>query len=302
MLIPIESHQTTPQDPTDFIGRFLEGRDLSASSARSYRAKLEAFFLWASENEYAPITTESLILYVKHLKAKGFTSSSSASYITPVKLFYRWMSNRYGVTDIAADDRVSVKSRSKKHLKGALTAEQAKRVLAVSVQESTRDHALLMLLFNTGLRSVEVVRAKVGDLRGEVLHVQGKGRTEKDDFVILNPHTKEALHNYLQSRDRLTAESPLFVSESNRSQGQALTGRSIQHIVNTYFTKAGVKEALITPHSTRHTFATIALSNGADVMQVKEALRHSSVQTTMRYTHMLDRVENAAERLVGLHV
>ena len=303
MLTPLaipEAARGTLQLP-DYVSRFLDSRDISKASRSSYEAKLAAFFAWAKDA--GPITGDDLVGYLRHMRASGYTAASVSAYIVPVRLFFRWMSQRYGFDDITNDDRLRVKASTKRHLRGALTLDQAQQVLgAVDMKSTTgaRDHALLMLLFNTGLRGIEVSRAEIGDVQGNRMYIQGKGRTEKDDFVILNQQTMQALRDYLATRKRLTAESPLFASCSNRTTDRTLAARSIQWIVTKHFEAAGVKDALITTHSTRHTFATVALQGGADVMQVKEALRHASVQTTMRYTHMLDRVENAAELRVAI--
>jgi integrase/recombinase XerD len=301
--LPAIQNQVTTTAPRDYIQRFLESRDITEVSARSYRVKLEAYFKWLEERGVSSPSSDNIVEYVKFMKAGQWTSASISSYITPLRLFYAWLSRRFNVDDITNDDRIKIKTTTKGHRKQALTEEQAVKVVQ-GVDRTTntgkRDYALLVLLFNTGLRSIEITRASVGDIQHDELRVHGKGRTEKDDFVILNTTAQAALNDYLKSRGSLTSESPLFESESNRGKGAPLSSRAVQHLVSSYFTKAGVKSSLITPHSTRHTFASVALQHGTDVMQVKESLRHSSVQTTMRYTHMLKRRENAAEKSVSI--
>jgi len=64
-----------------------------------------------------------------------------------------------------------------------------------------------------------------------VLWIQGKGRDDKDDFVLLVEETLQPLQDYLAARGPVSEEEPLFASHSDRNRGQGLTTRSISRIV-----------------------------------------------------------------------
>lgn len=94
-----------------------------------------------------------------------------------------------------------------------------------------------------GLRTIEVIRANIGDLRtlGEniVLYVQGKGREEKTEYIKIPEPVEKAIRVYLKTREKLDEKEPLFVSMSNNSKGQRLSTRSISGIVKKYLKQSG---------------------------------------------------------------
>ena len=290
-------------DLQDAIQQFIRTVDVTQTTRDSYRKKLNAFFAWAEKEHRIPLRRGDVVAYKDSMKERRFTAGTISAYLTPIKLLYRFLADQYGVEDVTKG--LGKVKKPAGHRKNALTREQVREVMGLidtDTEAGKRDYAIVNLLFRTGLRTVEVARAQVGDIeqRGEeaILHVHGKGRAEKDAFVVLTPESLKPIYDYLTARGSTKDTDPLFASVSNNSKGQPLTTRAIRGIVKRYFRLAGLDTPKLTTHSARHTFATVALLNGADVMQVKESLRHQSVETTMIYTRVLNRLENAAERAV----
>ena len=134
-----------------------------------------------------------------------------------------------------------------------------------------RDYAMVNLFLRTGLRSCEVNRANIEDIRNKdgeiVLYVQGKGRTDKDEFVVLTPSMLNILNEYLNMREQkqhITDTSPLFISLSDRNFGERLSLFSIRWLVKNILREAGINSKRLTTHSTRHTAITLSLLSGAD--------------------------------------
>ena len=100
-----------------------------------------------------------------------------------------------------------------------------------STEKGKRDYAMIALMVTGGLRTIEVSRANIEDLgiRGNstVLYVQGKGRTEKAEYVKISPETEGFIREYLQARENTAGSAPLFSSTSNNSKGGTMTTRSI---------------------------------------------------------------------------
>ena len=88
---------------------------------------------------------------------------------------------------------------------------------------------------------------------------------------------------------------PLFVSFSNRSNGQGLSGGALRLIVKTAYRQAGITSERKTAHSLPHTAITKAIQRGAKPIKVQSMARHKSLDTTMIYYHELDRLEDPAE-------
>lgn len=162
----------------------------------------------------------------------------------------------------------------------------------------------MCLLIYTGLRTIEVARAQVGDIRNKgntiVLYVQGKGHTEKDSFVVLPETVQHAINDYLKARpETLTDESPLFACTGNRATNKPLHVKSISRIVKGIFKENGLISERLTAHSTRHTACTLALLSGASLQDVQQMARHQNINTTLIYSHNINRLANNAESKIA---
>jgi site-specific recombinase XerD len=163
----------------------------------------------------------------------------------------------------------------------------------ITKRNGPRDLALLHFLYSTGLRVSEVSKLNRKDVHlasGE-FRVVGKGR--KARIVFLSDTASGYLKQYLDLRS--DNWNPLFVSNSNRSRVDTLSGeerrlepQAIERIVRGIAMYAGIVKK-VTPHTLRHTFATELLRNGADIRSVQEMLGHASITTTQIYTHLTNK-------------
>ena len=172
---------------------------------------------------------------------------------------------------------------------------------------SLRDYAIVNLILRTGLRTVEVVRADVGDItfKGDkrVLLVWGKGHTEKDDFVVLSEKAYEPIKNYLATRKGAKAGEPLFTSNSRQNYGERLTTRTISALCKEGLKAIGLDGKEYTAHSLRHTTAVAILKHGGMITDVQDVLRHTSPATSQIYTESVKeelRLERAPEQLLDV--
>ena len=164
-----------------------------------------------------------------------------------------------------------------------------------------RDYAIVNLLLRTGLRCVEVVRANIDDITYKggqrILRVWGKGRDERDNFVVLTDKAYAPIKAYLETRGSTTLKEPLFVSTSNRNQNGRLTTRTISKICKEGFRAIGIDAHEYTAHSLRHTTAVMLLKNGS-LADVQSVLRHTSPATSQIYTKSIEeelRLANPSE-------
>jgi integrase/recombinase XerC len=152
-----------------------------------------------------------------------------------------------------------------------------------------RDRCALELLYGAGLRVSELVGLDLGDVRGDMLRVIGKGNKER--LVPIVEKARIALSAYLGRRSELKPKSEALLL--NR-QGGRLTTRSVARNLARYALIAGVRRH-VHPHALRHSFATHLLDMGADLRGIQELLGHASLSTTQRYTHV------SSERLVQVY-
>ena len=187
-----------------------------------------------------------------------------------------------------------------------MTVEQLRSVLGGldrSTPKGQRDYAIVNLMARTGLRDIEVARARVSDLRRQenasVLWVQGKGRSESDAFVLLVPETLRPVREWMGSYMELPPDGPLFPALVGRNKGCHMTSRSISRIVKRAMRRVGIDSDRLTPHSLRHTAISLAIEGGASLVQVQAMARHSKPETTMVYFHNASRILKAAEKCVN---
>lgn len=282
----------------DLITPCLGTLDVSERTRTAYARNLGYFADWLSSEGRTGGQRDDFIAYKRHLM-DTYEASTVSAYMTPVRVLYQWAASEGLTRDITIGIRGPRQARQFR--KDPLSVEQSRQLLQIGEDdpEALRDRALISLLIHTGIRTIEAIRADVGDIctmaGHAVLRVQGKGRTEKDEYVILAPDVLQSLGTYLKSRGDVAPQDPLFTSESNRNRGGRLTTRSTSRIIKEALGEAGIRSDRITAHSLRHTAITLALMAGATVQEAQAMARHANINTTMIYAHNLDRLGNSAE-------
>lgn len=283
--------------------RFAAAQDVAPSSRGTYLRTIRQFFRWVEEQglPLATLTRAEVLRYKESLLSCGMSSLSVGAYLTSVRRFFAWAEGEKIYPNIARD--VKGPKRKQQFRKQALTAEKARELL--STKEGLRDRAILNLLLRTGLRTIEVVRANVEDITSKggtrVLLVHGKGRAEKDAFVILTDKAYQPIAEYLESRGRVKAGEPLFTSFSNNSKGARLTTRTVSRIAKEALRTVGLDSREFTAHSLRHTTAVTIMREGGSIEEAQHVLRHSSPATTQIYTATIKeelRLRNSTESLL----
>ena len=277
--------------------RFINYLDASPKTVETYKKALRQFFNYIGVHGIRKPQREDVLAFRDDLKASGLKPTTVQNYITATRIFFKWTAQEGLYPNIA--EHVKGAKLDKNHKKDYLTSRQAKEVLAnveTDTEEGLRNYAILSLMVTGGLRTIEVSRADVGDLRtvGEntVLFVQGKGREEKTEYIKISAPVEKAIRTYLKARDLTTEEQPLFTSTSNNSRGKRITTRTVSRIVKTALKNAGYDSARLTAHSLRHTAITLALLAGKEITEVQQFARHANLNTTMIYNHALDQAKN----------
>lgn len=284
---------------------FLDSLDSCCEGTKAtYKKQIRRFFSWLETN-YKPggISRKDIVNYRTYLVETGKTTLTVGSYMTALKRFFEWMESTKKYPNVAKDIKAGKKPKG--YRKDCLSDLQVRETMAgfdTTTLEGLRDYAIFTLQAHTGLRTVEVSRALVEDIRQvngkTVLWIQGKGRTEKDDFVVLTKTVVETIERYFKVR-KARGPEPLFTSLSDRNHGQALTERSISRIIKTAMRKAGIDSDRLTAHSLRHTAISKAIQGGASFVQTQAMARHADPKTTMVYFHNHERLNNNAESFIN---
>ena len=288
---------------SDLLDRFIAYVDATERTIDTYRKALKQFFVYLKDNSICQPTRTDVLNYREELKA-SHKPATVQTYIIAIRQFFKWTEIEGIYPDIA--DHVKGAKVDREHKKDYLTSAQVKAVMQSidrTTEQGIRDYAVLALMFTAGLRTVEVSRANIEDLRtaGDqtVLYIQGKGKAEKADFVRIAPAVEQAIRAYLKTRKNTKAGDPLFVSTSNNGAGSRLSTRSISGIVKGHLIDAGYDSDRLTAHSTRHTAVTLALLGGQTLEAVQQFARHASIATTLIYSHHLDKAKNECSNVVA---
>jgi integrase/recombinase XerD len=299
-----------------YLNLTIADGNASVDTIKTYKSRVAQFLDWCKERELYPalITKENIKEYRKHLVNGEKTSPTIRLSLLAIKHFY---------TACLADKLVKenpvlgVKAPREKREVGStinyLSLEELQQLIdsilpTYKIREQNtlkvqvlRDRILLGCMALQGCRSIEMYRANLGDISESggqyYLKLDGKNSIRT---VILRPDLGEEIAQYRQARrstkEKLTTESPLFISLSNRRYGQRLSRRGIGFVVDGYLEKCGLKhtdlERNLSPHSLRHTAGTLSLQSGSSLREVQDFLGHSDPKTTAVYTHVLNSQEN----------
>jgi integrase/recombinase XerC/integrase/recombinase XerD len=287
------------------VEAFLSSKDLKQNSKHLYRRTLKQYFNWIAKKGYllSEISRPQLLQYKEDLLSSGMSGLTVTSYLTSVRVFYEWAEANKLYPNIAKD--IKSPKRKKQFRKQPLLPAQATALLSYYQDKALRDFALVNLLLRTGLRTVESIRANVEDItyKGSqrVLLVQGKGRDEKDSFVLLTDKAYKPIEEYLATRGKINSSEPLFTSFSNNSKGERLSTRTIRAIAKEGLKAIGLSSKEFTAHSLRHTTAVNILRAGGSLEVAQYTLRHSNPATTQIYTATFEeesRLKNSGEALI----
>jgi len=288
----------------DLISEFLQWQDIKPASKSTYRRAIRQFLDYIGLDGLNGIESKDIIRYKEHLKSSGKSPYTVSNYLAVVRIFFDWTESRGYCPNIAK--RVKGAKAPKGFAKDSLSVFEAQRLLDMetTTDNEKRDFALINLILRLGLRTVEVARANIGDIRREqgelVLYLQGKGQDSKDSYMKLEEDVLTPLYDYLATRtDKSNPNAPLFITAGNRNKGGRLTTRSISRIVKNRLIEIGIDNERITAHSLRHTAITFVLLAGGTLQEAQTLARHSKITTTQIYAHNIDRIKNAPERYIS---
>jgi len=156
-----------------------------------------------------------------------------------------------------------------------------KEVAALLRAEPNLKHrVVLMTLYSGGLRLQEALQLRLADIDKAGMRIRIRaGKGGRDRYVMLSPTLLSALQDYFK---QYRPEKWLFYGQS---KSDPLQPRTIQKVIKAAALAAKIRKN-VTPHVLRHSFATHLLERGTNLRYIQELLGHSSIKTTMIYTHV----------------
>jgi integrase/recombinase XerC len=265
-----------------FLEYLAVERGASPHTLRNYAIDLRDFtgFLRSERATIVAADARLVRAYLASLHRRRLAKASIGRRLASVRSCFRFLARR-GV--IAQNPARQVKGpRQPRPLPSFLPKDESKELLDRPTEASTtarRDHALIELLYATGIRVAECCGLDRDDLDRSHQTVRVLGKGDKERVVPVGDAAMAAVDAYLAARGR--TGRPLFTNH----RGGRLTTRSVQRIVGRQARLSSL-DRRVTPHTLRHTFATHMLGEGADLRLIQELLGHARLTTTQRYAHV----------------
>ena len=277
----------------DYIADYMSYLKLEKRSSdntiASYVRDVNQFSHYLTEVEGAELlqcTQEHIERYMAYMAGRGKSASSVARGVASLKSFFGYLLTQGVVRVNPAKHTTAV--RTERKLPQILTGKEVDLFLEQPQcvdPKGYRDHAMLELLYATGIRVSELIGLNVEDvnLSAGLIHCASRG---KERIIPLYAAAVKALTDYVRDiRPHLVLtprEPALFVNMS----GERMSRQGFWKIVKFYQEKAQINKE-ITPHTLRHSFAAHLLENGADLRSIQEMLGHADISSTQIYSHMV---------------
>ena len=273
-------------------GQYLsEERRSSKNTVSSYLRDVTQFSEYLNGYQDCALheaTSDMVQSYMNWMAGRGKSAASTTRFLASIKSFYSFMisEGRMSINPAKGVAATKVERKYPEILTGKeveLFLEQPQCIDA----KGFRDHAMLELLYATGIRVSELISLDMTDLNLAVgvIRCESKG---KERIIPLYQTAIKALQDYVRNiRPQLIADSgekALFVNMN----GERMSRQGFWKIIKHYQERAGIQKE-ITPHTLRHSFAAHLLENGADLRSIQEMLGHADISSTQIYTHVVKR-------------
>ena len=289
----ISNNKVVTKEVEDFLTYLEKERRFSLHTVESYKEDVSFFVGFLSDNKKSVNEVDVALIrgYLLELTNSGLSKSTIKRNIAALKHFYKFLFLRNYISNEPFELITSPKQEEK--LPDFLSDDEIVQLLEANRRRtdelSSRDQAILELMFASGLRASEVVNLTLQSLylRERIIRVFGKGKKER--IVPFTNSCRECLEEYLNVTRRKLLDKNVNRSKENHvflnSRGEKLTNRGLEYIMEEIEKKTGCYMKLH-PHKLRHSFATSLLSKGADLRTIQEFMGHESIGTTQVYTHV----------------
>ena len=276
-------------DIADYGAYLAEERHASQNTVSSYLRDVTQFSEYLADRHGASLRqadADTVQEYMGWMRGRGKSAASVTRFLASIKSFYTFLSSR-GAVKVNPAKGITA-GRAERKYPEILTNKEVELFLEQPQcvdAKGYRDHAMLELLYATGIRVSELISLDLDDLNLAAGFIRCASRG-KERIIPLYHTAVKALQDYVRDiRPELiadSAETALFVNMN----GERMSRQGFWKIIKHYQEKAGIEKD-ITPHTLRHSFAVHLLENGADLRSIQEMLGHADISSTQIYTHVV---------------
>lgn len=275
-----------------FLNHLQIEKGLAKNTISAYKRDLSKLGSFLNGLNLGEVKPEDISRFEVSLRNEKLSVRTINRIDSTLRSFFKHLQIEHGLSDPTLE---IIPSRSIRRLPKAISVDQMSSIIDASYRDgeiiTTRDRAMLEVLYGSGARVSELISINITDLNSSgpgretitTLKLRGKGGKER--IVPLGSYAKTAIENYL------VRIRPMLAEKANRTtqalflnaRGSRISRQSVWQIVLDAAKAAGIGQD-VSPHTFRHSYATHLLDGGADIRVVQELLGHSSVTTTQIYT------------------
>ena len=260
-------------------------RRLSNHTIVSYQRDLKKLTIWCTESKLLlqHITAHDIRACLSSLHKNGLGGKSIQRWLSSLRTFFNYCIKNQWINKNPVNGLTAPKSPKK--LPKTLDVDQVNQLLSFTTANwiDFRDHAIIELLYSSGLRLAELSGLNLTELDLKECSVRVTGKGNKTRTLPVGRQAVKALKIWLQYRQNkvATESSAMFLN----IHGKRLSPRSIQDRLKKISIRQGM-QGKIHPHMLRHSFASHMLESSGDLRAVQELLGHQNISTTQIYTHL----------------
>ena len=285
------------QEISEFLGYVGTERGYSPKTLAAYAYDLGKFSQYlavepgSSEEGVQDIDQYTVKAFMSHLADHGYRKANSAvargRKLAVLKSFFKYLAS---VGKVKSDPTVNIKMpKTKQREPSYLSEQEYKRLLRTVKKTATkyfkeRDIAIVTMFLGMGLRLSELTALNIGDVSFDDGSIKITRKGGKERILPANDEVMIAIQRYVRTREDRSPQLPLFLSKRKRR----ISNASVWHLVRKYMRQAQIEKDKLSPHTLRHTFATMLLRQGENILTIKELLSHRNLRTTERYLHIND--------------
>jgi len=286
-------HEPSPRGVSAEISRFIDyiqvEKGLSSNTILAYQRDLVKFaaYLGRHRRSWGETGREDVRDFLAELYRNRLSARAVARHLVSLRGCYQFLL-REG--HVKSDPTAEIDPpRLAQALPKYLSAAEVEKLLnqpARSNPAGLRDHAMLEVLYATGLRVSELVNLRWGDFEPNLGILRCLGKGNKERLIPVGKSALAALETYVsEGRGKLMRKAGMPFLFLNQRGGR-LSRVGFWKIISRYGRIAGISTPL-TPHLVRHSFATHLLERGADLRSIQLMLGHSDISTTQIYTQVI---------------
>ncbi|MEY4232874.1 MAG: hypothetical protein RL144_1074 [Actinomycetota bacterium] len=275
-----------------FLNHLQIEKGLAKNTISAYKRDLSKLGSFLNGSDLGEVKPEDISRFEASLRNEKLSVGTINRIDSTLRSFFKHLQIEHGLSDPTLE---IIPSRSIRRLPKAISVDQMSSIIDASYRDgeiiTTRDRAMLEVLYGSGARVSELIGINITDLissgpgRETITTLKLRGKGGKERIVPLGSYAKTAVENYL------VRIRPMLAEKANRttqalflnSRGSRISRQSVWQIVLDAAKAAGIGQD-VSPHTFRHSYATHLLDGGADIRVVQELLGHSSVTTTQIYT------------------